>query len=115
MRYTSLHCMLLLLASHLQAADLADPTRPIDAPSILARKVENSEALKLDGIVYSASREVAIVNGRLLKTGDWIGDARIDAIARDRVHYTRAGRSQVLKLATPIKVRRSPIVREDKR
>jgi hypothetical protein len=114
MRYPGLHCVL-LLASHLQATELADPTRPIDAPSITARKVEGSDALKLDGIVYSATREVAIVNGRLVKTGDWIGDARIDAIARDCVHYTRAGRSQVLRLEPPIKVRRSPTVREDKR
>jgi hypothetical protein len=105
----------LLLASHLQAAGLADPTRPIDAPAIPSAKVRAAAALKLDGIVYSASREVAIVNGRLVKAGDWIGDAHIDAIARDCVHYTREGRSHVLRLDAPIKVRHSPAVPEDKR
>jgi hypothetical protein len=114
MRHASLYCTL-LLTSHLQAAGLTDPTRPFNAPAIPSAKVRAAAALKLDGIVYSASREVAIVNGRLVKAGDWIGDARIDAIARDCVHYTRAGRSQMLRLDIPLKVRHGPAVRENKR
>jgi hypothetical protein len=114
MRYASLHCML-LLASHLQAAELADPTRPNGAPAIPAPQAKHLAALRLDGIVHSASREVAIVNGQLVKAGAWIGDAHIDAITRNCVHYTRNGRSLVLTLDAPIKVKRSPAVREDKR
>jgi hypothetical protein len=96
---------------HAQAAELADPTRPMGA----AAKVVESSPLKLEGIVHSATRDIAIVNGRLVKAGEWIGDARIEAIARDSVRYTRAGRSHVLALETPIKVRHSPAVREVKR
>jgi MSHA biogenesis protein MshK len=106
--------MLLLLTCHLQADELADPTRPSGASAAPASKVASSGQLKLEGIVHSAQREIAIINGRVLKVGEWIGDARIDAIARNRVRYTRGGRSQVLMLDTPIKVKRSSAVREDK-
>ncbi len=98
------------LSAH--AADLSDPTQPPLVTSPRLGKAAQLVSLKLDGIV----KEAAIINGKLVRTGEWIGDARIDVIARDCVHYTRAGRSHVLRLAgTTIKVKHSGAVREDKR
>lgn len=108
------HWIALLLTCQLSAhaADLSDPTQPPLVISPRVGKVVQRSSLKLDGIV----NEVAIINGKLVRSGEWIGDARIDVIARDCVHYTRAGSRHVLRLAgTTIKVRHSGAVREDKR
>lgn len=112
MRHMSLY-LALLLCAQLQAAQLTDPTRPSGAPQPAAGTAQVSAPLRLEGILHSATRAVAIVDGRLVKAGEWIGNARIDAIGRDCVHYTRAGRKAVLRLAAPIKVRHSTAVRED--
>ena len=95
-----------------QAAELADPTRPVtlNAPSPPGTAVQaapSSSTLRLEGIVLAAERRVAIINGKLLHVGDWLGDAHIQAIDNATVLYSRAGRSHTLRLAAPaIQVRR---------
>jgi MSHA biogenesis protein MshK len=112
----------LLALAHLtmvQAADLADPTRPASMPLATTPAAVSSAAvgtLKLEAIVHSNERRLAIVNGKLLRVGERLGDVRIEAISNDAVHYSRAGRSHTLQLAEQaIQVRRPAARHEAKK
>ncbi len=103
--------MLLVLSCQplAQSDELADPTRPVTlrAPTPTSVTTASASVLKLDAIVHSDERRLAIVNGKLLRVGEWLGNVRIDAISNDAVRYSRAGRSQTLRLANQaIQVRR---------
>lgn len=96
---------------------LTDPTRPPLAVAVSTVTAPASAAtpLKLEGIVRQGERLVAIVNGKVVRTGSWVGDARVDAISIDAVHYTRAGQSRIARFETPpIRVRRTAATSEDR-
>ena len=103
----------------LLAAELIDPTRPIMARPVTtsaATPIQAASELKLEAILLSNDRRLAIVNGKLLRVGDRLGDTRIEAITAAAIRYSRAGRSHTLQLAQPtIKVRRSAASYEAKR
>ena len=98
--------------------DLIDPTRPVSAPvAVQAPTVATtiSGPLKLEAIVHSNDRRLAIINGKLLRVGESLGGVRIEAIGIDAIQYSRAGRSQTLRLAEQaIQVRRSSASHEAK-
>jgi MSHA biogenesis protein MshK len=119
------HCTLattLLALFHLtvtQGADLADPTRPASMPAVTLPTLATSSAvtgkLKLEAVVHSNQRQLAIVNGKLLRVGESLGDVRIEAISNDAVRYSQAGRSHTLRLAEQaIQVRRATAGHEAK-
>jgi MSHA biogenesis protein MshK len=117
-RATSLRAVALCLLSlcwlaSTPAEDLQDPTRPPLAPNATtgAATVTTSAAVarpaRLEAVLHSAGRAVAIIDGKLLRVGDGLGDARIAAITSDAVQLTRAGRTITLRLANQaMKVRR---------
>ena len=80
---------------------VAPPPAPVAAPVMqrvaLPRrpaKVMMPEPIVPDpvvnGILFSASRQVAVVNGRLVKPGDRVGTLFVRAIERDGVILTTA-------------------------
>lgn len=89
--------LLLSLSAHAAASErLLDPTRPANAKEVVR---EAPQGVRLEAILHSEDRLIAIVNGKIVRVGDRVGDARIDEISADSIRYTRAGRSQVTRLA----------------
>jgi len=114
MKRAPVYALLWLATVHLAgAAELLDPTRPVVPPATVTTPSGESQpklgsALRLEGILVAEQRRIAIINGKLLHVGDWLGDIQVRAIATDAVHYSRAGRSLTLRLTAPtIKVRRT--------
>jgi MSHA biogenesis protein MshK len=92
------------------ADELRDPTQP-PRSAVAATTAAPTGAVRparLEAVLHSEGRAVAIIDGKLLRVGDWLGDARIAAIGADAVHLTRAGRKLTLRLANQaMKVRRT--------
>jgi hypothetical protein len=85
--------VLLSLAAQAATADrLVDPTRPATAKSVAA--TEASSGVKVEAIMNSGAHPLAIVNGKVVRAGDFIGAVQIEAILSDGVRYKRDGRSQ---------------------
>lgn len=76
-------------------AALKDPTRP---PGESVQKRAPAVVLRLEAILESAQRRVAIVSGRVVNVGDRLGGAIIEEITSDSVRYTRAGREHTIRL-----------------
>lgn len=94
-----------LLCACAHADGLKDPTQPpVTASS--ARGPALPRALNLEAIVQSADRYVAIVDGRIVRVGDQVGNATIQEITTDSVRYSRGGREHIIRLARrSVKVR----------
>jgi hypothetical protein len=104
--------LLISLTAKVAMADrLTDPTRPTDAKETAQ---DAYKGVRLEAILRSEDRLLAIVNGKIVRAGDRIGDTRIDEIQHDAVRYTRAGRSHVARLANKsISVRKNVAQHED--
>lgn len=111
---SSPYLAMLLLASTAQAAAaerLADPTRPAHAKA--SAPVRQTSEMRLEAVMRAGDSRVAIVNGRIVRAGDRIGDAHIEEISSDALRYTRGGRSQVLRLqGQALQVRRNVVEEE---
>lgn len=81
------------------AQALADPTRP---PSVAGLAVMDSgggaSGPVLQSILLSSKRRLAVIDGRVVKVGDRIGEARIVAIDYDSVKISDEGGISVMKL-----------------
>ena len=100
-----------LCAGTVSANPLADPTRPSNATEVTR---ESSTGIRLEGILRSEGRLLAIVNGKIVRAGDRIGDSRIDEILADSIRYTRGGRSSTARLTQkPISVRTNVVQSEE--
>jgi MSHA biogenesis protein MshK len=83
--------LMLLLPVQLMA--LSDPTRPSSY-----RDVVPAPSLKLNSILWSESRRVAIVNGKAVLEGEQVADAVVVRIERDKVALRRNGKHIELAL-----------------
>ncbi len=113
MRHPLLLATLLLVAASAAAISraaapapvLEDPTRPSDARG--ARAVPGWPQLRLQGILCHGTSRIAIIDGRLVHSGDRLGDALIGAIDPDAVHYLRGGHELISYLTkSSLQVRR---------
>jgi MSHA biogenesis protein MshK len=94
-----------LLCVCAQADQLKDPTQP-PVTSSTARGPALPRSLNLEAILQSADRYVAIVDGKIVRVGDQLGNARIEEITTDSVRYSRGGREHTIRLARrSVKVR----------
>jgi MSHA biogenesis protein MshK len=86
----------LLAASSAFAQGLQDPTRPPSA----SPSVENTrdEASRLQSVLISPGRKLAVIDGRTVTLGERVGDATVVAIAPAQVILQRGGSYQTLKL-----------------
>jgi hypothetical protein len=100
----------LILASSLAlGGELADPTRP----AFYKTSAEAAESLpgrmRVEAILTRSGERLAIVDGKVVRAGDQLADARIDEVLADGVRYTRAGATQFARLnSAKLQVRRSP-------
>jgi hypothetical protein len=88
---------LLLTMSAKAAADrLVDPTRPPQAPS--AGSEPQYEGVRVEAVLRSAERDLAIVNGKIVRAGDRVNGVQIEAILADGVRYVRDGQVRIARL-----------------
>lgn len=79
-----------------------DPTKPLSWQRVSGKK--GQEALKLNSLLISKTRKVAIINGKRVKEGDVIGNAKVVTIKKGKVVVSRNGQYETLKLKpNPIK------------
>jgi hypothetical protein len=84
------------LVSAASAGDLRDPMRPSGAAPATPRAAAPA-SLRLEGVIAGAEM-VAIVNGRVVRTGDVVASAKVIKIFAHGVRVLRAGRVQTLEL-----------------
>ena len=81
-----------------QASDgLKDPTQP-PATTGADRGAALPRQLTLEAILQSAERYLAIVDGKIVRVGDRVGNATIEEITTDTVRYSRGGREHTIRL-----------------
>ncbi|HKT72388.1 MAG TPA: hypothetical protein VJQ47_05825 [Steroidobacteraceae bacterium] len=93
------------------AADqLRDPTRPADArltetaPAVIGR-------MHVEGVLGRPGHQIAIVDGRVVRAGDRLGDCVVAEITSRGVRYLRGGKALFSSFDTPtLSVRRVPVL-----
>lgn len=93
------------------AQTLNDPTRP---PTIAAETVGSAAsdgAAILQSILISSQRREAIINGKTVRVGDKVGNARVASITETDVVLRDGKNSQVLKLFPNIEKKRADSTR----
>ncbi|HEU4654822.1 MAG TPA: hypothetical protein VFS47_12605 [Steroidobacteraceae bacterium] len=101
----------MLIAHGVRAEALRDPTKPMNAKT--APLAASARAIRVEAILSSSERMLAIVNGKVVRAGDRVGDARIDEVLTDGIRYTRDGHSQVARLDSHVVQVRQPIAPKD--
>ena len=89
------------------AAEFTDPMRPLNyrvatdgrADLEAAKEKEKTSAWRLTGVLLSAKRSVAIINGQSLQPGDILDGYTLKSIHENRVVLNGKGRRLVLKRA----------------
>ena len=97
---------LMVVAGTVEASELADPTRPVDAEvPVAVAPADSPLPLRLSIIKVSAQGRAAVVNGTLVHEGDVVEGSRVLSIDRDGVIViTVDGTRRALALAmTPVK------------
>jgi len=89
LHHACLMALLLALGAPAGADALADPTRPPRAPR--GQPVEPRGQVRVEAILRSADRQLAIVNGKVVRAGDRVSGVLIDEILKDGVRYVRDG------------------------
>ena len=114
---TAIALFLVAVSTLARADTLIDPTRPANAPTKATASVRSSEPVsRLTAIFQSNDRRVAVLDGRVVKVGDRIGDAVIQEIFLDSVRYVRAGRVEIARLprqAAAVRSNRNDPARND--
>lgn len=83
-----------------QDAALADPMRPKRAVSVTAGAAPEPR-IRLQGVLRSATRRVAVINGRLYREGNRVGDAVLESIDSESIQLRRGSEIVVLYVETP--------------
>ncbi len=94
-----------------QSAPVSDPTRPpaaLIAPvrtpdGVVAAPVVRAEP-RLQSVLVSlrpGGRRIAVIDGKMVRVGQRVGDAVVVSIGAREVVLRRAGRNQTLKLFRP--------------
>lgn len=74
---------------------LDDPTKPSSYRSV----GKQSDGLRLESILFSKARKVAMINGKVLAEGDVMGSRKIIRISKNSVLVSDNGKKITLKLS----------------
>jgi MSHA biogenesis protein MshK len=94
------------------AQALADPMRPPAVPGPAPAEAAGDSAkaaARLQSVLISPGRRVAVIDGRVVQLGERVGDARLVAISESQVVLQRASGRETLKL-NPV-VEKNPVPR----
>jgi MSHA biogenesis protein MshK len=89
---------LLFAASTSQAAlaqALSDPTRP---PSAASPQESEAAPSRLQSVLISPTRKIAVIDGRTVRLGERVGDATLVAIAPSEVTLQRGAKYETLRM-----------------
>jgi len=87
-------CLALLLASTSLYAnlDLPDPTRPGNlVPQVAMLPMSLVKQFKLNSVLISSQRRVAIINDKSVEVGDSVNGATVKQIEKSRVELVKQG------------------------
>jgi HD-like signal output (HDOD) protein len=73
------------------------PEAPVETDADAQAEAAAFDAIKIQGIIYSSSRPVALINGHPVSPGDKIGGVQIIAINASNVVVSYQGRQHILK------------------
>lgn len=92
------------------AQPLADPMRPPAAPEVSAEAGGASAkgAARLQSVLISPGRRVAVIDGRVFRQGERVGDATLVAISESHVVLQGPGGRETLKLIPVIEKKPVP-------
>jgi len=89
-----------------QAAPLADPTRPPNAvPESAAESAAPAAGPRLQSVLISPTRRVAVISGQAVAQGGKYGEATVASITESAVLLRYAGRSETLRLIPGVEKR----------
>jgi MSHA biogenesis protein MshK len=88
--------LLLVMASSAAAAPFADPTRPPSASATGSE--EASSGPRLESVLLSPGRRLAVIDGKEYRAGEAFGDGRILSIAPSGVAIQRGAQTEILRL-----------------
>lgn len=93
-------CLGVLLAgmAAAQSAPLADPTRPPGAGGESGAEAAAPEGVRLQSVLISPTRRVAVIDGRAVALGGRIGDATLETITESAAVLRYADRRETLWL-----------------
>jgi len=94
----------LLASVPVQAQSLNDPMRPPQVSS--ERQTHAAASSRLQSVLISPARSIAVIDGRAVKLGEQIGDARLVAISPSEVTLERGRERQTLRLHPGIEKKR---------
>lgn len=83
-------------------ASALDPTLLPDSPSAMHAANNAGATLRLQAILRLPQGARAVINGRTLKVGEQLADARLLAIDPHSVLIEREGKREELRLSAPI-------------
>jgi MSHA biogenesis protein MshK len=91
--------LLLSMTAKAALADrLMDPTQPAHARP--ENTGETLQAVRVEAILQSGERRLAIVNGKVVRAGDRVGLIHILEVNSDGVRYSRGGETNIARLIT---------------
>ncbi len=103
--------LLLGMAAKAAGADrLIDPTRPPEARTTPVAVAQ--EGVRVEAVMRSRDRNLAIVNGRVVRAGDHINGIRVAEILADGVRYERDGQTHVARINNPSVQVRRPLAKQ---
>jgi MSHA biogenesis protein MshK len=97
-----------LLAGAALAQPLADPTRPPAAGTGELRRSDPAPATRLQSVLISSRRSVAVIDGRAVRVGERVGDATLVAIDPSEVTLERGAARERLTLL-PAAIEKKPV------
>jgi MSHA biogenesis protein MshK len=87
-----------MMASAQGAEELIDPTRPVAFAAPVGKKTQEENKLQLQAIFFGESRREAVINGKTVKVGDVVDQAKILVIGPGRVRFEKNGEKGELVL-----------------
>lgn len=84
-----------------QEIAMKDPTRPLSYVAPNKAKAKNS--WRLDSVLISSQRKLAVINGEFVKEQGWVKGAQVTQIETGRVTIMVKGKPRVLTLSTDIR------------
>ncbi|MGH8238398.1 MAG: hypothetical protein ACREXP_15450 [Steroidobacteraceae bacterium] len=96
MHHPYLAALLLTMSAKAAADRLVDPTRPPQASDTSGGP--SQQGVRVEAVLRSKERDLAIVNGKIVRAGDHVSGVQIEAILSDGVRYVRNGQVHVARL-----------------
>ena len=98
MRTLACVAMLAVVCGPAAGGELRDPTRPSYLPAETASRTASAPSWRLESIIVSANRRLAVINGRVVGVNDRINAARIVEILPYEVHLEYKGEIRRISL-----------------